>query len=49
MEKANPMKCKLWTTGNAHSGPFMALAHGLVVSHSKKGTADMAARRLPPP
>src|SRR5260370_36793110 len=26
----------LWTTGNAHSGPFMNLAHGLVSSHSKK-------------
>src|SRR5258708_35301587 len=26
----------LWTTGKAHSGPFIALAQGLVVSHLKK-------------
>jgi len=35
MENANPIKCRLWTTGKAHSGPFMAFAQGLVLSHSK--------------
>ena len=35
-DSANPMKYRLSTTGNAHSGPFIALAHGVVVSHSKK-------------
>src|SRR5579862_596382 len=50
MDKAKPMKWRLSTTGKAHSGPFMALAQGLVVSHSKKesgsiisGEADPAA------
>ena len=43
MEKANPIKCRLWTTGKAHSGPFMAFAQGLVVSHSKNDGADTLA------
>jgi hypothetical protein len=43
MDKAKPMKWMLWTTGKAHSGPFIALAHGLVVSHSKNIEADIPA------
>ena len=42
IEKANPMKCRLCTTGKAHSGPFMAFAQGLVVSHSKNDAAGMS-------
>src|ERR1700722_3077404 len=39
MERAEPMKCRLSTTGKAQTGPFMALAQGLVVSHSKNSFA----------
>jgi hypothetical protein len=48
MENANPMKCTLWTNGKAHSGPFIAFAHGLVVSHSKNdGSYTLAPSTLP--
>src|ERR1035438_95042 len=40
MENAKPIKCRLSTIGKAHSGPFMALAQGLVVSHSKNDAAN---------
>jgi hypothetical protein len=46
MENANPMKCRLWTSGKAHSGPFIAFAQGLVVSHSKNDDGDILATLL---
>jgi len=40
MENAKPTKCRLSTTGKAHSGPFIAFAQGLALSHSKNDETD---------
>src|SRR5579872_1370847 len=46
MESAKPMKCRLSTTGKAHSGPFIRFAQGLVVSHSKNGMVPDSVSRF---